>query len=319
MITHNQLSAGAQTLQTAHAVADWIVANPGECERWKQESNSIIALATKTEEDLYKLLDKLKVDSKYMVFREPDFGNAITAIAVTPADINKKMLANLPLAGKITDAEQEKLKVEGERKKRKASFDMLNTDQTEGQNILEHGESVYKHYLQLKDHLEGKINLGKEPSWVIPEWLNENSYHILRNLPSDYVMERYLMLHDCGKPSVAVMVDGRNSFPGHAAASVAKFRSTFAYGAESESDELISYFIEHDMDVHLLKADGVDEFTLSEHFTTQLIVALAEITANAGMFGGVNSVGFKIKYKTLIQRAKKAFRKLDNMLLEECV
>ncbi len=292
------------------------MANPTECKKWKEDSNSIIALATKTEEELYGLLKKIDEQGhSYTIFREPDFGNAITAIAVTPAGNNKKLFANLPLAGKITDLEYESRKLAGERKKRKASFDMFNTDQAESQNIMEHGESVYRHYTQIKKHMEGKIDLSDNPFWIIPEWLNENFYNILENLPSDYVMERYLTLHDCGKPAVQITVDGKKRFPGHAEASADMFRTVFSHDMTSESDQLIAHFIEYDMDVHMLKADDVEEFALSEYAMTQFIVALSEIMANAEMFGGTESVNFKIKYKTLNQRAKKMFRILEEKVL----
>lgn len=225
------------------------------------------------------------------------------------------MFANLPLAGKITDLEHEKTKVIKERQKRKASFDMMNTNQAEGQNILEHGESVYQHYSQIKKHMEGKIDLSNKPSWVIPKWLNENFYNILEILPSNYVMERYLTLHDCGKPLVQTTVEGKTRFPGHSEASAEMFKTVFSHDMTSESDKLIAYFIEHDMDAHTLKADEVEGFASSEHALTQAVVALSEITANAEMFGGTNSVNFKIKYKTLNQRAKKIFKILEEQAM----
>lgn len=42
-----------------------------------------------------------------------------------------------------------------------------------------------------------------------------------------------------------------------------------------------------------------------------LVTGLAEIHANAEMFGGLNSIGFKIKYKQINQRGKQILKILN--------
>jgi hypothetical protein len=66
----------------------------------------------------------------------------------------------------------------------------------------------------------------------------------------------------------------------------------------------IGRLIEMDMDLHKLKADGVAEFSQRPEAATLLLVALAEIHANAELFGGIESTSFKIKWKQIDKRGK---------------
>jgi hypothetical protein len=59
-----------------------------------------------------------------------------------------------------------------------------------------------------------------------------------------------------------------------------------------------------DMDVHLLKAEDIPEFAGRPQAAALLLTALAEIHANAAMFGGTESTSFKIKLKHLERRGK---------------
>jgi hypothetical protein len=54
-----------------------------------------------------------------------------------------------------------------------------------------------------------------------------------------------------------------------------------------------------DMDVHLLSASGVEEFSRRSQALPLLMTGLCEIHSNAQMFGGTDSPGFKIKYKNI--------------------
>ena len=60
-----------------------------------------------------------------------------------------------------------------------------------------------------------------------------------------------------------------------------------------------------DMDIHLLKADGIEEFASRPEAATLLLTSLAEIHSNAAMFGGIDSTSFKIKWKHINKRGKK--------------
>jgi len=60
-----------------------------------------------------------------------------------------------------------------------------------------------------------------------------------------------------------------------------------------------------DMDIHLLKDVGVNDFAQKEEAATLLLTGLAEIHSNAEMFGGIESTSFKIKWKQINKRGKK--------------
>jgi hypothetical protein len=58
-----------------------------------------VVLAATNEKALEKLIEACEKDHLYhSVFREPDIGNAVTAIAIEPGDTAKALLSNLPLA-----------------------------------------------------------------------------------------------------------------------------------------------------------------------------------------------------------------------------
>ena len=67
---------------------------------------------------------------------------------------------------------------------------------------------------------------------------------------------------------------------------------------------LVAELISRDMDVHLLKAEGVESFAKSPHAATLLLTGLAELHSNAQMFGGVQSDSFIMKFKHLERRGK---------------
>lgn len=173
---------------------------------------------------------------------------------------------------------------------------MATCEQTQDLSVLQHGESVRNYLFDLLNHL--RIGSPLTYEWRLPDWIHENRQSILNSLPSDQTLELYTMYHDIGKPfCLTVDRDGKRHFPNHAEVSYQIFSKLF-------NDELAADLIRHDMDVHLLKADGVEEFCKSENVITLLITGLAEIHSNASMFGGIESTSFKIKWKCLNRRGK---------------
>ena len=173
---------------------------------------------------------------------------------------------------------------------------MANCEQTKGQSVLQHGESVRSYTFDLLDHL--KIGSPLTYDWRLPDWLIDNKFLFLESLPNDETLDLYTRFHDIGKPyCIEIGNDGRRHFPNHAEVSFNIFKQIF-------DDDHAANLIRHDMDIHLLKADGVEDFCKSTDAITHLLVGLAEIHSNAQMFGGMESTSFKIKWKCLNQRGK---------------
>jgi hypothetical protein len=58
----------------------------------------VVQLSVSNEEDLLKLIEKCeKLGITYTVFKEPDLNDSITAIAIEPSQLTKKVVSHLPL------------------------------------------------------------------------------------------------------------------------------------------------------------------------------------------------------------------------------
>ena len=177
---------------------------------------------------------------------------------------------------------------------------MKKCGQTETQSVLEHGFSVKRYLFDLLDHLEHNNPLKYE--WKLPSWILENRELFLSSLPSRETFKLATVMHDCGKPFCMQIDDeGRRHFPNHAQISHDVFVKLY-------EDEIAAHLILHDMDIHLLKAEGVEEFSKSPYALTHLLIGLSEIHSNARMFGGIDSTSFKIKYKCLDSRGKQIIK-----------
>ncbi len=177
---------------------------------------------------------------------------------------------------------------------------MRGCEQMPGLSVLAHGHMVAERYRDLLAHLVD----GRPPAleWRLPDWVRDP--RAIRGLPDDATMATYHVFHDCGKPACLVVdEEGRRRFPGHAEASEAAWR------ADGGSGE-IGLLIGMDMDAHLLKDEGVPGFAKRPQAMALLLTALSEVHANAGMFGGVETTSFKMKWKHLDKRGKAVLRHL---------
>ncbi len=171
---------------------------------------------------------------------------------------------------------------------------MKNCEQTKGMSVFEHGESVKDYLFDIINHLRSGTPLKYE--WKLPEWIFENKDLILSSLPDDETLRLYATFHDCGKYfCLTIDDDGKRHFPNHAQISHDIFNQVF-------DNEVASYLILHDMDIHLLKADGVENFIKNPHAITLLLTGLSEIHSNSNMFGVIDSTSFKIKWKCISKR-----------------
>ena len=178
-----------------HVVAEFAAQHHEEYKQWYKSSNSVISLATKTEQELYQLKDKLESKRiKLVVFREPDIGGFITAIGLIPGPLNKKLLSNLPLAGKVLpDVEQttERLK---QRKSIVCEMSQCYQDKGNTQTILQHGHAVYQQLLKLinnPENLHGLKTLTTEQVCILRDKVLELDA---------WTIESYTVMHDMGKP-----------------------------------------------------------------------------------------------------------------------
>lgn len=177
--------------------------------------------------------------------------------------------------------------------------------QSAGQNMLQHGLAVSEQFTQLYEHLAAGAPLPGD--WRLPTWLTpEVGRMLLSRLPSLETLAAYHLYHDCGKPRCrTVDEDGRQHFPNHAQVSRQVW---LEHGGSLEVADLIGM----DMDVHLLKAEDIPEFVARPQAAALLLTALAEIHANATMFGGTESTSFKIKLKHIERRGKQIVQLMQN-------
>lgn len=101
VVTRRDLSIGMQSVQSGHALADFIMQHPQEASSWHQLSNYLIFLSAEDESSLEKLIRKAESKGiKYTAFREPDIDNQITSVAFEPCEATRKLVSSLPLLGK---------------------------------------------------------------------------------------------------------------------------------------------------------------------------------------------------------------------------
>lgn len=97
IVTRQDLAPGAQIAQTAHAMRLWSHEHPVEDAYWFKRSNNLVCLSVPNEAALLALAGRLRKEGiLFSAFREPDFDNAVTAIAVEPA--GARFLSSVPLA-----------------------------------------------------------------------------------------------------------------------------------------------------------------------------------------------------------------------------
>lgn len=172
---------------------------------------------------------------------------------------------------------------------------MRSCFQFEGLSVLDHGISVRERYLDLTDHLMRRHSL--QFPWRLPDWVE--SPRLLQQIGSfdDRLIGLYQVYHDCGKPLCRELdAEGRQHFPDHAAVSMGRWLECSDRSLESLQ---VARLIGMDMDIHLLRPEGVGEFAARPEAAVLLMTGLAELHSNSAMFGGIGSTGFKIKHKRI--------------------
>lgn len=123
------------------------------------------------------------------------------------------------------------------------------------------------------------------------------SIYLLEKLLDDETLKLYTQYHDCGKPLCrTVDENGKVHFPNHAEVSAQVWRENFP------SIYTVENLIRMDMVVHTMSACDIPEFVKNPEAVSLLFTALAEVHANAELFGGIESTSFKIKWKHIDKR-----------------
>lgn len=99
LITRRDISPGYQAVQSCHALRQFTEEHPEIDKEWFTRSNYLCLLSAKNEEELYSFICRAKDNNiRVSIFREPDIGNQITAIALEPGEKSKQLTSGLKLA-----------------------------------------------------------------------------------------------------------------------------------------------------------------------------------------------------------------------------
>lgn len=100
-MTRADLSVGAQLAQTAHAATEYVATHPEEAASWRSTSNSLVVVTAPDESALSELIRKAKkFGVEPTVFRESDYDDQITSIALPVGRSSRRLCSNLPLGGR---------------------------------------------------------------------------------------------------------------------------------------------------------------------------------------------------------------------------
>lgn len=93
------MTAGQQLAQALHAAIRFAAEHPEELNSWMQDSEYICALSIPNEETILAFMKKISdLNIKYSIFREPDFDNQITALALAPGENSRRLCSQFSLA-----------------------------------------------------------------------------------------------------------------------------------------------------------------------------------------------------------------------------
>lgn len=99
VVTRQDIRPGYQGVQSQHAAIQFMFDHPDRSAEWFNNSNFLAWLSVADEVELMRLITVAKDHHiKWSVFREPDVGGQITAIALEPGIKTIEMCRGLPLA-----------------------------------------------------------------------------------------------------------------------------------------------------------------------------------------------------------------------------
>jgi peptidyl-tRNA hydrolase len=99
VIGREDLGSGYMSVQAMHAAIQFQHDYPEHATTWYKQSNYLGFLSVSNEDELGKLISKAtNLGIKFSVFREPDINDQVTAIALEPGVLSRKLCSNLKLA-----------------------------------------------------------------------------------------------------------------------------------------------------------------------------------------------------------------------------
>jgi hypothetical protein len=165
---------------------------------------------------------------------------------------------------------------------------------------------VQKYFKEIYFHLKENKDLVSQ--WRLPCWFGEKDLILSLLVDYDSICE-YTEFHDIGKPfCLEIDFYGKQHFPDHANVSEYVYRRHF-----NQEETVVSRLIKMDMDIHTKDLD-IEKFCNRKEAITLLLVGLCELHSNCEMFGGIESVSFKIKWKKLQSRGNKIIKKMKGSL-----
>ena len=101
VVSRRDISIGYQAVQSCHAAIQFQHEYPSESSAWYKQSNYLAFLTIANEEELEKLIRKAEAKGiKHSIFREPDIGNEITAVAFEASNEAKRLTSSCRMMGK---------------------------------------------------------------------------------------------------------------------------------------------------------------------------------------------------------------------------
>lgn len=99
VIGREDLGAGYMSVQAMHAAIQFQHDYPEHASTWYKQSNYLGFLSVSNENELTRIIHRASaLGINFSVFREPDINDQITAIALEPGILSKKLCSNIKLA-----------------------------------------------------------------------------------------------------------------------------------------------------------------------------------------------------------------------------
>jgi peptidyl-tRNA hydrolase len=101
VVTRRDLKLPYQAVQSAHAAIQFQHEHQELSKLWYTQSNYLAFLTVANEEELEKLIRKAEAKGiTHSIFREPDIGNEITAVAFEASNDAKRITSSCRMMGK---------------------------------------------------------------------------------------------------------------------------------------------------------------------------------------------------------------------------